>query len=427
MPSRKWMLFIFLIAMFNISLSFSQTKNCNLSGGWFDDDPGGGTGKWNLSQDGSNLTGYWRGMPDQTCGRLLVSGTAGPSGFSFKAAYENQDQDSCKWWIKMDGTFTSSNCTSIQGNWIDSTNYSSEFRWLNNNINFDIIKPNPGTVFTITKEPRMPELKAYARLKRRDEFDLIQSEKPFQFNWNVNIQYNLTPSRIITDDLPKTTTDNGSYEPKFNLLNGVRGGTLDLSVEYDNTLIANSTYPIDGTNPGKNLIEQLLIDDTSQHIACQESSYRQFDAELEAGQGLPLVGRTDQGEVGGVGIMQIYHPQPSDEAVWNWKQNIVEGLSILNNKRQEARNLYITERTRLNKERQKKGLPICPEGIPSQLNSEQIERESIRRYNCGREYRWEPRDAENCSGQWVIKPTLCPGADPDYVEKVLNCSIGNKT
>jgi hypothetical protein len=71
-------------------------------------------------------------------------------------------------------------------------------------------------------------------------------------------------------------------------------------------------------------------------------------------------------------------------------------------------------------------LPACPVGIPTPLTQEQEDRETLRRYNCGREYRWEPRDAKDCEGKWIIHPTLdkC-GEYPDYgyVDKVLQCKI----
>ena len=82
MPRWRWLLFILLITTLKISSSFSQTNNCSLTGGWYDDDPEGGTGEWSLLQDGSNLTGFWddHGYPDQECGMLLVAGTAGQIG-----------------------------------------------------------------------------------------------------------------------------------------------------------------------------------------------------------------------------------------------------------------------------------------------------------------------------------------------------------
>jgi len=195
-----------------------------------------------------------------------------------------------------------------------------------------------------------------------------------------------------------------------------------------NNEVATTNYKIYGTNPGKYLIDIEIKDPIQANIACVESEYRQFDAPRENGQGLPLIGINEMGQkIGGVGIMQIINKKYTSATLWNWRYNIKEGLDKLNDKRQKARRLHINERNRLNAERKKLGLPNCPPGIPYPLTPEQITRDSIRRYNYGVEYRWEPRDGKNCAGQWVISPSCVrdprAGCDPDYVNKVLQCAI----
>lgn len=99
----------------------------------------------------------------------------------------------------------------------------------------------------------------------------------------------------------------------------------------------------------------------------------------------------------------------------------------MNDKREKSKRLHINERIRLNADRKKIGLPDCPLGIPYPLTPEQITRDSIRRYNYGVEYRWEPRDGKDCAGQWIISPSCVRhplnGCDKDYVNKVLQCTI----
>lgn len=64
-------------------------------------------------------------------------------------------------------------------------------------------------------------------------------------------------------------------------------------------------------------------------------------------------GRNSQNlPIGGIGIFQLYDPPASDEAIWNWRLNIVDGLNQLRKKRAEAMKLHLTEQTRLNAERQ---------------------------------------------------------------------------
>jgi hypothetical protein len=156
----------------------------------------------------------------------------------------------------------------------------------------------------------------------------------------------------------------------------------------------------------------------------------------EGGIGIPLIGLTvDENGIykrdGGIGMMQLYYAKeqeiPDKNIVWNWRQNIVMGKELFYEKQKNAKRLYIKERKRLNDERAKLGLSACPAGTPPQLNAEQLERETIRRYNCGVEYRWEPRDQPNCEGRWVIEPSCershKSGYDPQYVDKVLSCNI----
>jgi hypothetical protein len=124
---------------------------------------------------------------------------------------------------------------------------------------------------------------------------------------------------------------------------------------------------------------------------------------------------------GGVGIMQLYDPKPSAAETWNWKKNIEGALDLIIKKRAEAKKLPAHELDRLNKERKGNGLPPC-NSLPA-LNEKELEREILRRYNGGREHRWEPRDSPDCSGKWVVNPTLPVGATQDYVEKVLACKL----
>ena len=108
-----------------------------------------------------------------------------------------------------------------------------------------------------------------------------------------------------------------------------------------------------------------------------------------------------------------------------WRKNLEEGLDKINKARINAENAHIKEQVRLNAERAENGLPSCPEGVPTKLMPEQVLRETIRRYNCGVEYRWEPRDDPDCKGGWVSYQSCDAddGADVNYVENVLACKL----
>jgi hypothetical protein len=90
-----------------------------------------------------------------------------------------------------------------------------------------------------------------------------------------------------------------------------------------------------GTNPTRSEIEAALPHRTLRAIACVESDQRQFDAPPDGGQSAcPLFGPD-----GGVGILQI--PQediPSDDQIWNWRENVAAGIRRFDAIRDAAKN-----------------------------------------------------------------------------------------
>lgn len=290
----------------------------------------------------------------------------------------------------------------------------------------DITQPTRGSRFNITQDPAMPAITAQATATG---IDTTQT----QFTWSSSIRYALTSNRTIQASFPdQSGLGLLTYTPNFASV-GIRGGTLTFSVAATvsgTSVRASTDTTVQGTNPSAAAVDQSANTFVLRHLACQESRRRQFNAPINGGTGRPLTSPT-----GAVGIMQVINPAPSDEAVWNWQQNITEGRGIYGQKLNEAASLHQNERARLNQERRARGLRPCPPNTPLALsavvgsggdpNISQVERDAIRRYNCGREYRWEPRDADNCAGNWVIAPTLpqpaCRPADRAYVSHVLNC------
>jgi hypothetical protein len=289
---------------------------------------------------------------------------------------------------------------------------------------FTISLPENGAIFYITEQSQMPVL----------TFLVTSSYPQAPVAWSLNINYHWRRGNTATD-LPATITYSNDYTPDFSSFEP-QGGNLTVTAIYNpsenNTPSAIGNYKIYGTNPGRRIIAQEAIDPLQTKIACVESSFRQFEAASENGQGLPLIGKNDAGEkIGGVGIMQVLHQPIIPGTVWNWRNNLNDGLTVLNEKRSQAKRLHINERIRLNADRKNLGLPSCPPNIPTPLTSEQITRDSIRRYNYGVEYRWEPRDSVDCAGQWIEEPSCVRqprnGCDQDYVNKVLACTENKET
>ncbi|MDE2126708.1 MAG: hypothetical protein KGJ62_08970 [Armatimonadetes bacterium] len=174
--------------------------------------------------------------------------------------------------------------------------------------------------------------------------------------------------------------------------------------------------------------------------------------------GLPLVSATFD-----VGLMQLNAPTgglSSPDQVWDWRANVARGIRILEAKRSytqlasrhappgfrsvrpDASSEYWLSMVRtmcgrapavadsvptLSSEPGSGMLPGEPD--PDHLDISQVEREEIRRYNGGDEYRLERvAVGSESSWQWVIDPTrggIAPGrGDPHYVDHVLLARSG---
>jgi hypothetical protein len=112
------------------------------------------------------------------------------------------------------------------------------------------------------------------------------------------------------------------------------------------------------------------------------------------------------------------------EDLWQWQANVGNGIATLNDKRQSAATHHLTEKHFLDlpifdcknvKTFTPPPLGTAPNAAASDNLTPQIsqqERESIREYNGGREYFWQPTNVDTCAGSWQI--------DSDgYVENVL--------
>ena len=182
------------------------------------------------------------------------------------------------------------------------------------------------TRLAITAEPKMPEIRASAVV--------LNGERTSELEWTGFIDFsgqNCPPSQLgfRRFELPRLTGE----EVILDFGGKIRGGFL--------TFVAGATFDsicsppevqagfegpfIDGTNPPRSDIQDALLHNTLRRIACKESGQRQFDAPPDGGVGpCPLFG------VDGVrvGVMQI--PNPTDDEIWNWRENVKKGIEIFN-------------------------------------------------------------------------------------------------
>lgn len=353
------------------------------------------------------------------CGHATVDGDINGARIGMKL-HLNTSNENCPNSMQIIAHCANEECSIINGEWYDSNSYLGNLTWVKLSSNFYISNPEPLTNFIIDTQPAMPLI----------SFTVSGVNNQEQLLWSLALNYNWLNGHT-TATLANIISTTPYYTPVIDAWD-ILGGNLTTTVISQSlpatNKIATGNYTILGTNPGLNLIKHAITDPTLYKIACVESAYRQFSAKREHGVGLPLIGlNANKEQIGGIGIMQVLNEKIIPKTVWDWRANIANGLEILNYKRTLAKHLHINERLRLNAERKNLGLPICPTNTPPPLTAEQINREAIRRYNYGVEYRWEPRDAMNCAGQWVISPTCVRhpenGCDPNYVNKVIACNL----
>ncbi|MGA9509363.1 MAG: hypothetical protein WBV55_12170 [Candidatus Sulfotelmatobacter sp.] len=263
-------------------------------------------------------------------------------------------------------------------------------------IGIRIISPADNTSFRI--EPgtaatgaQMPVIMAEAG---------ITGEAPDQssstrFIWLVRIHFQCSDygnglDKEITDEFQLTSVG-GKCAITFP---HVRGGDLTITVNadlptgrYEKTI---KGLKIRGVNPTRHEINAACGVEALQKICCHESRRRQFDAAAEEGvSDCPLFSGDG---LGGVGLMQITNPAPTDDDHWDWRANISHGVQVFNSKRVTAKRYPGRVRgsaefrelvRRFNAGRNPPVNVVLPDFTPAQL-----ELDTIRGYNG-----WAGRDA----------------------------------
>lgn len=234
----------------------------------------------------------------------------------------------------------------------------------------------------ITSEPRMPEMVGHASLSGVEP----DPTSTAQFKWTFSIAYTA----------PNGYKINQNYDPSVGgsdhsrTLSPIRGGELTARVTYTrNGADCGSVdfkQTIVGANPAFVEVQAALSgeDPILRQVACHESAGKlQFDS------GKPVTFIEEKSKEKpkrmGVGLMQITNPRPSDDAYWNWRTNLKEGLAIFKTGIKDADTYYDKMRK----------LGARP------LTEEEQNQNRITRYNGGRYWYYE-------NGDWVRHPFLQP-------------------
>lgn len=238
-------------------------------------------------------------------------------------------------------------------------------------------------IFYITPEPRMPVIIASAQVSGVEP----DPTGGAQFKWNFTISYTSPFGRKVELKLPEVL-GGPTYQPTFP---SIRGGKLTaratLVREGGDCVAANQVAEVRGLDPSFADVKAALGGNLDlARMVCHESAKDlQFENVMKGRKGQPLIERSKRGT--GVGIMQITNPRPSDDAFWNWRANIREGMKTYDDKGRVA-DAYYKKLSKLK--------PPAPE-----LSPEQKRQNQITLYNGG--FYWRYVD-----GKWVAKPPLHP-------------------
>jgi len=269
----------------------------------------------------------------------------------------------------------------------------------------EIISPLAGTTIdsSITMEPRMPQLKAKARLKNYHSGDVF-------FDWrfvlkSVNPQYDpdgtRLEDRVIRDSFEGKDTvqsaDTSIWIIPWDQL--IRGGDIDTlyvtalagTQTFRDTVI--NSYRIRGSNPVRDSVKAGLSIQ-QQVVVYRESRWRQFNGSP----GFPLYGRPR-----GYGLMQLDNPAATDQEVWHWRENRARGIALLATKYAEAVGLGARIR---NRQSRQDWYPYAYSNANDLITDEQLWKETYQRYVGGSYWRWHPdrpRDPRS-TGAWRAEP-----------------------
>jgi hypothetical protein len=231
------------------------------------------------------------------------------------------------------------------------------------NLFMQFISPSQDSVFTITSGAEWPGI-------------ALQTDATGPHTWNWKISWGAF-QQSGSVNTPSNQWDAQSVVTNF-------GGTLTVSAQDNNSQSsiqnAATTVTIKGTNPSAAEVTQFLASQPGSagfdKILMQESRCRHFNA----------AGEPIKSFDNGYGMCQLTNPVPSFGQVWNWKWNVLAGLSLFAEKRAAAIN-YLSQSNRT-------------------YTDEQLEYEAVSRWNGGSYHEWDDHD-----GKWIRHPNiLCDSA-----------------
>lgn len=258
----------------------------------------------------------------------------------------------------------------------------------------------PGSDFAISEQPAMPTIKLRlsgpALPAARDSLDALPASRPTPLvcDWTVKLALNCRelpngPQRTISHPDITARTNKPKWTIPFTEL---RGGTLSIKVEVqvgthgpivtaELSKVSGKSLRVLGTNPSKAQLHAAIPSKALRLIIQTESGCRPFV------KGLPLF---SQDSLGGVGLLQITRPTtPSDDEVWDWRENVRAAIALFDEKLSTARTFPRKVRASpkfealvkaYNDVREKAGKPSLRLTLP-EFTAEQVELDAIRGYN----------------------------------------------
>lgn len=414
------------------------------------------------------------GGDSQSYLNTTITGTVNQSTFSFAdTAITSQVPPPGSSWLLISGTLQiSTDGNSLTGNWVSGANHGG-ISLTKVSAFIQITNMAPGGIFYIGADTSMPVIAA--------NLVGVTPDAGTSLTWTTEVDYLAAnypaikgvrgQGRDMFVSYPSESTAGIQYRPSFKDASGEQiqsGGSVTITVtatidgqkvSYQTNAEDDGAIEIEGTNPTPQAIHNYVASFTQpkswplqtqynyhkliRKIISHESMMIQFY------QGEPL---WSQDNNKGAGLMQLTNPAPSSLAVWDWQEQITDGIALFNNDKLQVAINRLKGQDLLNRQGQvvghSPGLFDAIQKEASALNAkaapisgDMIGLEAIRGFNgynngAGSFDEWEPvRDSigklviTNGLTSWERVPTATRTkgvalnkikGDPNYVNNVLN-------